>query len=393
MVKSVRCFCFSIGSTACSQRCSGIVVILLSVFMGRAEAATYPNDSRTLAQSYEQSDSIFVAQVLGCADDAAPVNGACPKGLYYFQFIEVLKEPVPWRDLSGIYPDTHSSRNTGAGSFRRGCVTGQGPGSGMPCFNFDIALGASYLPFLDDERKIDWTVSGDLNAISSLPEGIPSEAQMLQAYLAILRDFRDGKIADLAEPWVFMDSGTGCRLEHYILGQHLSFFQLYDDSQFQSEFRAENIGDGRQRWVSRIPEQSPMGQLTKELILPEIQFGSLTMFARFGDGVKAVPNTARISIGERSWSLQASTFTVRNGVERMVSFEQDVVQGEAAEQIFKALLDPVDITVTKRAAPLEERGADQQPTVQPADLLIETRSTQFAASVGQFTACVERNQR
>jgi hypothetical protein len=338
----------------------------------------------TLAQSYEQSRGVFVAQVLGCADDAIRDNGKCEGNRYFFEAIEVLKEANPWIDFSGVYPRETSQ------TFLRGCRAGI-ISEGAPCFGRGFTLGATYLIFLNETGEIDWSISGDLTAIDNEPVPPPSKSQILQAYLTILRDYRDGRIDDLAEPWFLIDSGDSCRLEHNVERQQISFSLSYDDSRFRREFKKEDLGNGLQRWVKKTPEQAPMGLITQELVIPEIQFGTLSFSARFREGMETMPDTAKISIGERSWSLRTSTLKVRNNGAVMVSVVQDMLQGDAAQEVFDAMLEPVEITVTKHASPQEPRGVSRTPLIEIDDPLIQTRSTQFASQAEEFASCIDRN--
>lgn len=392
---SIDCFRNDRSGLSCSaaisfQRSALFVVGLLSLTAVCAQVGTPGARPRSLAESWERANGIVIAQVLGCADGALPVNGVCPGSRHHFEAQEILKEASPRREFSGAYPRTPPS------GFRSVCIRQDSSlRPALPCFDPRFELGASHLLFFDEEGEINWALSGNLNATDSEPRLMPSQSPLLQAYVRILRDYRDGRINDLAEPWIFSDDGSSCRLQQRILTRQLAFSYIYDDTQFNSQFRLAEISDGLQRWVSRAPVDTPSGDFVQELVTPEMQLGVVAFSVAFDRNLQTEANSARVAIGGQSWPLVTSniTVTMQGSAEAFVSIAQDLALGDAAQEIFDVLLSPVDLRITKRAIQLEQSGVSSIPPAELDHPVIETRSTQFAVPAEAFADCVDRNER
>jgi hypothetical protein len=199
-----------------NKSAASVVAALLLVGLlaaNRADATTCIYSPSTLADSYANARGVVVAQVTGCAGRAVPTNGYCPDHLYHLSVLEVLKDSVPARDFSGAY--------RGAGFMDCGTA---------------LSLGQTYLLFVTETGSLDHDAGGALKAKAA-------RTRQLQQTLQILRDYRDGKIGELADPWSFVDNGLSCDLQHEVAGQELAFSYAYSAVKYSSSFEYDDDGN------------------------------------------------------------------------------------------------------------------------------------------------------
>jgi hypothetical protein len=65
-------------------------VTITVLFANPVDALTCLYEPLSLEKSYARAEGIFVAQVLGCAENAMPENGRCADYRYHHETIEVL---------------------------------------------------------------------------------------------------------------------------------------------------------------------------------------------------------------------------------------------------------------------------------------------------------------
>ena len=142
---------------------------ILLVLPATALSLSCAPNAFTLSEAFEKADSIIVALVTECKKEISSEAWAHGGADCSFVSLEVLKESKPVRDHRGV-------------ASSHGC--------GLSLF-----VGKQYLLFLDSENKpigLSASLSGD-----------QSPFQLSTSYQKILREYRDGAIQDLSEPWVF----------------------------------------------------------------------------------------------------------------------------------------------------------------------------------------------
>lgn len=131
------------GSYEASRRLRQILAVATMTILSanRADALSCVYEQLSLEASYARAEGIIVAQVLGCADGAIPEGTRCPDSHYHLETLEVLKEPEPWKSLSGAY-------HGGDGLTRCGQL---------------FELGESYLLFVDGSGSTIYSAGGALH--------------------------------------------------------------------------------------------------------------------------------------------------------------------------------------------------------------------------------------
>ncbi len=312
----------------------------------------------TLEVDYQRADSIVVATVSGCPDSQLPVNDECPDQLYSLNVIEVLKDSVPSRNHGGVI---QGIRNMGCGMY--------------------IRVGQSYVLFLDENGDPSPGASGNLSGDDS---SIISTEQRLQ----ILRQYQDGLIDDLSEPWRFNDSGRSCHINHSFKGGDLSFaFGYVDDEYYRSHKLERSVGSGGEIRMDTSPLVPEEESFHGEMIGPNFGRDAIVLSVSLENSVTAVRGSVSIRVGSRVWPLQRRTIVFEAGNSTPVNIVTEVTGGDAAIEILDAMSEPTDIVISAVASGISPEVVDESP------LRFETRTTQLPSAANKFKACVEGTQR
>lgn len=338
-----------------------IVVFATYLFLAPspATATTCARQISTLADDYENSDGIVIAQVRGCPEGIRTDINRCPDERYHLDVVEVLKGAVPSRDLSGTYA-----------------------GGIMGC-GVTLNIGQSFLLFVTAEGTLNQAAGGALKGRSPL-------TRTVQENVRILRDFRDKKIHDLSGSWHFSDNGLSCELRHRVKNQSLSFGYTYFDSDgFSYSLRPSWDYDGNVTY-NPVRSRSP-GKIEVEYNGPDAEFQEISFSAYLNNDVGTIEDSSTIEVGGRSWKLYTATYSIWIS-DKLLRNDSvtEVAVGDDANEILRAMLEPSDIVVRSSAAwylgPVP-------PTEQSPHPTIRTRSTQIGSAAAKFLACVDGSHR
>ena len=250
----------------------------------------------TLQEDYQEADAIFVGLVTGCGDsNEVPRGTHCESATYTVQTIEVLKDSEPSRDHGGLFP---SDNVMGCGLI--------------------LAIGAEILFFVD-ENGHNFGPSKWLNTNRAFDNRIINDSQ---ERLRVLRDFRDGRIGDLAEPWHFMDLGISCRLIHRFHPVGLEFTFVYSQSAKQGgPISLEEVqgldGKIRFRAVPGNPNLPPI--VTTIIEGPPPTPDAINLAVVITDHE---PSSATLTVGDKSWSLATRVATSTLGIRNIFAVRQ-----------------------------------------------------------------------
>ena len=296
-----------------SRTCTvSTLVLALILFSTSVHASSCRARIFTLAEAYEEADGIIVGIVTACEEEQSTDMWVGGGSGCAFATLEVLKDSTPTRDYGGV--------------------------ANSAACGLSLKVGHQYLMFLNNENQPLWYSE-------QFGRSEWADVRMNQQ-IGILRDFRNGVAADLAEPWVVHKSVIGaCTLYHSFRGNHLSFTRRPDDAVPLEEVDWGNImADGKPafspaqiREIKRQIDESPEKWPDKDLVLT-IQFAEVW------------PRAARdadIRVGNRSWRLERREHTPRAGnitaLDRQMFY---IARGEAAEEILAAMAAPSDIVAT-----------------------------------------------
>jgi hypothetical protein len=333
-------------------------VAVTVLFVDRANALTCAYEPLSLEDSYARADGIVVAQVLGCADSAIPENGRCPDYRYHLETIEVLKEPEPWQNFSGGY--------LGA--------------DGMTRCGQAFASDESYLLFFDRSGSIISSASGAL-------KGPYPQTRETQRKLAILRQYRDGRVADLSDPWIFTDVGLACELTQHVAGHEISFFYGYTEPSNEYAHGIEFDDDGNPTLGNPTPISLLFNEnTTREIEGPQFEANSLIFQVQLLSHLETERDTGTTTVGDRTWDLETQIFTLYRDGRELASQSRDLALGESAQQILDAMFAQARVMVRKKGqAPLVGRVTrTPAPVAGSEDVVVEARTTQFAAEAKTF---------
>ena len=175
-----------------SMRCvpvSTISAVLLSALPINTYALSCAARIFTLSEAYEAADSIIVGLVTECEQEVSDDPWAHGGANCSFVSLEVLKESIPARDYRGV------ASSSGCG--------------------LSLHIGNQYLLFLDSENRPMHFSAGLISDDHA--------ARLSNAYVRILRDYRNGVSDELSEPWVFAEFEDMCFLSHGVRGNQISF--------------------------------------------------------------------------------------------------------------------------------------------------------------------------
>jgi hypothetical protein len=341
-------------------------VTITVLFANPVDALTCLYEPLSLEKSYARAEGIVVAQVLGCAENAMPENGRCPDYRYHLETIEVLKEPQPWQNFSGAY---------------------QGA-DGMTRCGQAFTSGESYLVFFDGSGAIISSAGGAL-------KGPYPQTREAQRKLAILREYRDGRVTDLSDPWIFTDIGQSCELRQRVAGHEISFLYSYTEPSGEYVYGIEYDDDGNPTLVNPTPVGRVFSpDITHEIDGPQLDPNTLIFSVRFVAYLKTERDTGTLTVGERTWDLETQIFTMYGDGRELSSQSSDLALGESAQQIFDAMLAPANLTIRKRGQARPPAGVTRTPALVTGreDVVVATKTTQFAAEAKTFQQCISRTR-
>jgi len=397
------------------MRCAIASIFSIFVFFGTpptTHALSCAPRLFTLSEAYEEADSIVVGLISECKEEISSDPWAHGGSDCSFSSLEVLKESMPARDY-------------------RGAASSSGCG-------LSLHVGNQYLLFLDSKNQ-------PLHFSAAL-SGDQYPAQLSSHYLRIIRDFRNGTIDDLAEPWMLRDFEGACSLSHRVGGHQITFTRRKADAppQPKPDWTQETI-DGKTVHKSRVPlssadSTSPFGvaDIVAYDDIPEYPDDVLVMNVESPENSPSPVRQATLSVGARTWSLNRVEINLSfrgSSARTMINYH---AAGEMAEQILAAMTQPSDIIVsatlvaskidsnpppeftqpgqgaatptspndtylgpgvpetssTRSAITLSVRAAGpytaQKDLPQPV-LRLKSRSTQLSGEIKSFRACYEGN--
>lgn len=320
----------------------------------------------TLSDAYEAADSIVVATITECKQEVSSDPWASGGDDCSFVSLEVLKDSVPARDYGGV------ASSSGCG--------------------LSVHVGNQYLLFLDSENR-PMAASAPLGGDHYLN-------QQTSQYLRILRDLRNGRVSDLAEPWLYEEIGDFCSITQSIKGHQISFSRRMPDAppEPKTEWVVETI-DGERVYRATVPlvdleNRLPVGDAEIVAYGDIPDYGNALRLSVSLEGMSpASLRHASLSVGHRTWSLNRMEMNLllHAGASGHRSIEYWAA-GDVAEQILAAMAQPSEIVVTVSiVSPNADSGVRDVPLLREEtpnpDLRLESRSTQLSAVIGRFRAC------
>lgn len=363
----------------------------------------------TLNEAYEAADSIIVGLVTTCEEERSSDPWTSGGADCSFVSLEALKESVPARDYGGV-------------------------ASSAAC-GLSLQVGNKYVLFLDSGNQ-----PLHFGASLSIDQ---HDNPIAQAHVRIIRDFRDGRVQDLAEPWFFGEFEGHCSISHGIARNQIVFSRSSPNAQPQPKptWTQETIG-GEIAYRSSVPANdagsntlSGPAELVAYGDFPEDPNDALMLNVSLVEGFRAPVRQATIRVGQMTWSLNRMEMKVplQGAIAHTSIFFYE--SGEVAEQILSAMIRPSDIVVsaivlaptTASAPPSPDqissapgRSADaffgqappdssstgpsampnegavksQGAQEEPADpvIRVESRSTQLSSVIQDFRACYAGNE-
>lgn len=382
--------------------------VSLLMFFGAsaiANALTCAPAHFTLSEAYESADRIIVGLITECKEEVSRDAWVSGGSECSFTSLEILKESVPARDYNGVT-------------------------SSAAC-GLSLQVGSQYLLFLNS-RNQPMQFSAPL-------DGDQPMARRANDYLRMLRDFRNGAVGDLAEPWLFGKISGYCTAWHRVGGNTISFRRAAPGTPQQPmpDWTQETTG-GKKVYRAIVPtydvdSQSPSEEAEMVVFgeIPEYSNDALTLTVNLLETPPAPVREATLSAGDRTWSLirmETDLSVLGRPVHKMVEY---FAIGDVAEQVLSAMTRPSAIVVaatvvestmdsalpgapppdedfvemapsmdngfgqvapglTRRTATLNDRAARTYRTRKepPATVLrVETRSTQLPNVIQSFRAC------
>ena len=293
----------------------------------------------TLSEAYEAADSIIVGLITECKNEVSTDAWANGGSDCSYSSMEVLKEATPARDYGGI---TSSS----------GC-------------GLSLHVGGQYLLFLDSTNQ-PMHFSAPLS-------GNHHQTQLANQYLRIVRDFRDGRVNDLAEPWMYGEYMGQCSVYHSIRGNQISFYGRRPDApQVPAPSWTQDSIDGQTVYRATVPFYdldtklpSGEGEIVAFGEVPDHNNDDLIL--RVGLWEKQPPpmRQATLSVGDKTWPLfRMETILSLSDVSKHKSVEY-YAAGGVAKQILSAMLRPSDMVVS--ATIVATDSSYKVPEVTPPD--------------------------
>lgn len=338
--------------------CRFLLLLLTSISCAQTAFATScAGVSSTLQEDYDNADSIILAQVSGCADRALPQNGTCPDQRYSFTTLEVLKDSIPSRD--------HDEDLQGADMM----------GCGM-----HFAVGKDYLLFFNQDGTLNHSASGYLS-------GDDPRIYTANDRLNIIRQFRDGLVPDLSEPWKFMDTGLNCIINHLFKGGSLSFSFYYAKNDYGP--MSMDVSKGPNGEVQYDPKPYPPGREPPkvERIGPDFERNDVVFAVSLKDPERIVEGSISINIGQRSWPLQRMTVVVDAFGINSHTVHSEVTGGEPVLEILDAMNQQTDIVISGLPIGIAATPVSESP------VHYSTQTTQLPMVAERFKACIDGTER
>lgn len=322
-----------------------------------ASATSCAGRYSTLQEDYDEAGSIILAQVTGCADQSLPVGRSCPDQDFSLTTLEVLKDSVPSRDHNGNYQ-----------------------GAGIMGCGMNFAVGDHYLLFLDQNGELIHFSSGYLNVDDF--RAIATENR-----LNILRQYRDGVVTDLSEPWRFTDNGLACSVEHNFKGGSLHFSLVYTEKDYGPLTMDISRGPDGEMQFDAKPYPPGMEQPKAEFTGPTYAHNAIMFSVSLIDHEKMVAGTASVKVDDQVWSLNRAKIDIQRFGNTAHTIHMDLTGGGPAIEILEAMNNSTDVVIA--AVP-----GGVSPTPLPeAPVHFYTKTTQLPDSAKRFNACVDGTER
>ena len=380
---------------------TGALLLMLPIAAGALSCAM---PVHTLGEAYDAADSIIIGLVTECVEPVSSDPWANGGAGCSFDSLEVLKAANPARDYRGT-ADSH------------GC-------------GLSLQVGNQYLLFLDEENR-PLRYSAGLNSDRGL-------GTMPREHVRILRQFRDGAISDLSDPWYFWEHEGTCTISHRAGAHTITFTKLRDGalpsaSDFSREIvdgnivlKGKAVGSGE-----TLQRPEPDVTIVMPTDTPENPFDVLMLNVMLAEPAPDPERRVVLTVGSATWPLHRMETSISCGGGRALRAVAYHAGGESAEEILSAMLEPSDVVVyatlvtppTTEAEPPSAQPAFSvapdgdivlsptpsvttgsiSPSVSPDPtqsarrrqhldppepvIRIETRSTQLPAAIKSFSAC------
>lgn len=288
-----------------------LLVIAMLAASTAARSLSCAPPSHTIDESYDASDSIVIGVVSHC--EVAESQQAWVQGgeRCSFAVLEILKDASPSRDYNGMV-------NSSA------------------C-GLSVRVGEQYLLFLDAEnRPLPFSVH--------LPAE-PTAAGRLEARIDLLRRYRDGRVDELSEPWVFrrtiteacslsLYAGYGNRLEFTRRPPHAMPLEDIDWEGMEANgvplFQPGQLEDMRRRFATMPPPpDDPPHRLE----------------VTFQEPRPNAPRQATLRIGGQARALQREQVPLPEFIASETLYRYGLVGDEVLE-VLDALAQPTDVLIT-----------------------------------------------
>jgi hypothetical protein len=394
---------------------STAAIVALFVLPMNAHALSCGSRNFSLSEAYDAADSIIVGLVTECGEEVSREPWAIGGSGCSFVSLDVLKESNSARDYRGV------ASSSGCG--------------------LSLQVGKQYLLFLDNEnRPIQYSASLSGEQYSN---------QLSDSYQRILREFRDGVVIDLSEPWLFWEYEGSCTLSHAVGGHRIDLggsrpgtHERLFPNLTREKVDGKTIYRGQTRSVS-ANSTSPLVDVEVVAIgdIPEYPIDAPMLVVSLQEQTTAPVRLATITVDNMSWQLyRVEEHISISGMPPMTQVSYKV-GGEVSEQILSAMSKPSDVVVsavlvnspnvdsesplgvsqldeesvilapqgdhyfsqlppesgsvnpetTSSAGAIRAYGSRKEPPV--AVLRLETRSTQLPAVLESYQACYEGVER
>lgn len=278
----------------------------------------------TLQRQYDGAKAIAIATVTGCAKGQPDRNGSCPGREWHFDVMEKFKGEPPHNTFGG-----------------------------MTSCDLGGAIGSTYLLFFDQDGNAD--LCGGSRALDDPNRSQPGASHI--STVEMLRDYRDGRVADLSHPWNFSGDLAGrCAIHHSFDGLSIVFSYVYDGPQL----------------VLHPGERITTPRLVMSLMHPSWYAAGATSFRVDGVDQPLQRVTRSTEIGHSPSS-------------RRITITNDVAVGDTAQALFELMQRPVDVVVSGTRP---HAGRSEWREFQSS-----TRTTRLASSGEKLVACMQAHSR
>lgn len=331
--RSIRRISSAIASTA--------AIAALLVLPMNASALSCAPRVFTLSEAYDAAESIIVGLVTECEEEISRDSWANGGSGCSFVSLDVLKESNSARDYRGV------ASSSGCG--------------------LSLHVGRQYLLFLDNENR-PMRFSAGLN-------GGQYPTQLSNSYQRILREFRDGVIRDLREPWMFREYEGSCSLSHTVGGHRIDIGRGTPKSQerLAKDWTREKV-DGKTVYRGQthsIGANSSSPSYDVEVVvtgdIPEYPNDAQMISITLQEQTPVPVRQATITVGSRSWPLyRVEEFISISNMPPMTQVSYKV-GGEVSEQILSAMSKPSDVVVSAVLVNSPNVDSESPPEVSPLD--------------------------